>query len=102
MPGEFRIKQSEKYEGEDWWNWAVWIEASDEALDRIDFVEWTLHPTFSNPVRKVHDRTRKFRIETGGWGVFRIFARVQMKDGGGAKLHHDLKLHYPDGPPTKT
>ena len=100
MPEGFRIEQCEKYEGEDWWNWAVWIEAPDEALDLIDFVEWTLHPTFPSPVRKVRDRGRKFRLKTGGWGVFRIFARVQMKDGHEAKLHHDLKLHYPDGTQT--
>jgi transcription initiation factor IIF auxiliary subunit len=66
MPEEFRIQQSEKYEGEDWWRWAVWVEARDEALDLIDFVEWRLHLSFSNPIRTVHDRASKFRLETGG------------------------------------
>jgi len=36
----------EEYEGEDWWKRAVWIEGRDGALDRIDFVEWALHPAF--------------------------------------------------------
>jgi len=97
MAEEFRVEQSEQYEGKDWWNWAVWVEASDEALQRIDYVGWTLHPTFTNPIRRTEDRASKFRLETGGWGVFPIVARVQLKDGKQMKLRHQLKLHYPDG-----
>ena len=100
MPDEFTIQQWEKYEGDDWWKWAVWIEGLDEALDRIDFVEWTLHPTFPNPIRKKRDRASKFRLDTGGWGVFPILARVQTKDGQEIKLRHYLELHYPDGTQT--
>lgn len=97
MPEELEIQQSEKYEGDDWWKWAVWVEGPSAALDRIDYVEWTLHPTFPGPVRRVGNRQSKFRLETGGWGIFRIHARVQMKDGKEKKLRHDLALHYPDG-----
>jgi transcription initiation factor IIF auxiliary subunit len=96
MPEEFTIKQWEKYEGENWWMWAVWIEGRDEALDLIDFVEWALHRTFPSPVRRIYDRASKFRLETGGWGVFQITARVQMKGGQQTKLRHYLNLHYPD------
>jgi transcription initiation factor IIF auxiliary subunit len=45
----------------------VWIEGSDDALDLVDLVEWTLHPSFPSPVRKIRDRASKFRLETGGW-----------------------------------
>ena len=97
MPDELTIQQWEKYEGEKWWKWAVWVEGPDEALDRIDFVEWVLHPTFPNPVRTIDNRASKFRLDTGGWGVFWIRARVQLKDGQQTKLEHYLKLHYLDG-----
>ncbi len=97
MPGEFTIQQWEEYEGSDWWKWAVWIEGTKEALDSVDFVEWTLHPTFPNPIRTSRDRASKFRLQTGGWGVFPIVGRVQLKDGQQIKLRHYLKLHYPDG-----
>ena len=100
MPEQFSIEQSEEYAGGDWWSWAVWVDARDETLDQVDSVEWTLHPTFPNPVRKVRDRKSKFRLETGGWGVFQIVASVQMKDGQKITLRHFLKLHYPDGTPT--
>jgi transcription initiation factor IIF auxiliary subunit len=100
MPDEFTIQQWEEYEGQDWWHWAVWVEGPDEALDRIDFVEWTLHPTFPNPVRKIGNRASKFRLDTGGWGGFKIVARVQLKDGQQEKLQYFLTLHYPDGTQT--
>ena len=100
MLEKFSIQQWEKYEGQDWWKWAVWIEAPDEALDSIEFVEWTLHPSFPNPIRKINNRASKFRLETGGWGVFQIVARVQTKDGIQTKLRHYLRLHYPDGKQT--
>jgi transcription initiation factor IIF auxiliary subunit len=100
MADELAIRQSEKYEGDDWWKWAVWLEGPDEALNSIEFVEWILHPTFRDPVRRNADRAHKFRLETGGWGAFRIIARVQTRDGKQTKLHHHLKLHYPDGTET--
>jgi len=100
MQEEFTIHQWEKYEGNDWWKWAVWIDGSDEALDRIEFVEWALHPTFPNPIRKISNRTNKFRLDTAGWGVFPIVARLKLKDGQQIKQHHYLKLRYPDGKQT--
>ncbi len=97
VPGEFTIQQWEEYDGEDWWKWAVWVEGSDAALDRIKFVEWNLHPTFPDPVRTISDRDSKFRLKTAGWGTFPIRARVQLKDGRQIKLGHKLKLYYPSG-----
>jgi transcription initiation factor IIF auxiliary subunit len=101
MLEDFEIEQSADYEGEDWWTWAVWVEGDAESLDQIEFVEWSLHPTFSNPIRKIYDRSSNFRLETGGWGTFPIVARVHMKDGRDAKLRHYLELLYSDGTPTE-
>ena len=99
MAEELSIEQWEKYEGDDWWTWAGWIEGQDKVLDSIKFVEWTLHPTFPDPIRKISDRASKFRLETGGWGVFLIVARVEKKDGTQTKMLHRLTLHWPDGTP---
>lgn len=97
MSTKLKIGQWQRYEGEDWWKWGVWVEGPDEALDQISFVEWMLHPTFPNPVRNAHNREEKFRIDTGGWGVFPIRANLYMKDGNILQLEHELVLHYPDG-----
>ncbi len=62
-------------------------------------MEYTLHPTFPNPVRTVRDRTTKFRLDTRGWGVFTIYVKVVAKDGSAVMLSHALELRYPDGTP---
>src|SRR6266404_2195546 len=97
MSTDLEIHQSYEYQGDDWWQWQVWLEGSDEDLDRVDFVEWTLHPTFPDPIRKSSDRLEKFRLRTGGWGTFPIRALVHMKDGTSRRFSHHLKLYYPDG-----
>lgn len=88
----FRIAQDYEYQGGDYWKWSVWIEASDEELAQIESVEYTLHPTFPDPVRVVEDRSSKFRLETAGWGVFRLYALVRLEGGSEAQLEHDLVL----------
>ena len=95
MASELAIQQWQQYEGEQWWKWAVWIEGPDAALNKIELVEWALHPTFPRPIRVSKDRESKFRLDTAGWGGFQILARVQQKDGNQIKLLHQLKLYYP-------
>ena len=96
-----RIAQSEEYQGDDWWKWSVWIDATDQELDKIVSVTYTLHPTFREPVKKMTDRGSKFRLSTMGWGIFTLYALVEFTDGHSRKLSHALKLHYPDGTETQ-
>jgi transcription initiation factor IIF auxiliary subunit len=95
------VEQSERYEGDGlkdhWWSWAVWVEGPESELDGIEYVEYTLHPTFPKPVRRIRDRATKFRLETGGWGVFTIYAKAVRKDGSVVPLEHELTLRFPDG-----
>lgn len=95
-----KIEQDFRYKGDDYWKWWVWIDGADEELDSIAFVTYILHHTFPKPIRKVTDRESKFRLETSGWGVFTIHAKVQMKDGEEEHLTHDLILRYDNGTPT--
>ena len=95
-----KIEQGFAYQGNDYWKWWIWVEGPADELDRIDYVVYTLHPTFPNPVRTVTDRASKFRLDTMGWGVFRIYAKVVDKGSNETRLKHDLVLEYPDGTPT--
>jgi transcription initiation factor IIF auxiliary subunit len=95
-----RIEQGFKYQGEDWWKWWIWIEGSEAELDQVDHVVYMLHPTFPNPVRTIKERSTKFRLETAGWGVFLIRAKVMLKQGKEISLSHQLVLEYPDGTTT--
>jgi prokaryotic YEATS domain len=88
------IQQGFTYQGNDFWNWWIWLEGPDEELDKVDHVVYILHPTFPDPVRTINDRTTKFRLGTSGWGVFTIRAKVVKKDGEQIALSHDLVLKY--------
>ncbi len=96
----YKIAQDYKYKGDDWWEWSVWIDASEAELNKIKFVEYTLHPTFVKPVRIIKDRETKFRLETAGWGVFTVYAQAVLQDGRKIDMQHELELFYDDGTPT--
>jgi len=95
------IAQDQHYHGGDWWAWSVWIEAPDAELDKVQKVTWHLHPTFPDPVREKTNRSEKFRLDTAGWGGFKVRADVTMKDGSTVKLSHQLELTYTEGRPSR-
>lgn len=97
LSNDYRIEQHFEYQGDDWWKWEIWIDASDEHLDKIDYVVYTLHSTFPNPVRQVNDRASRFKLNADGWGTFTIYARIFRKDGTEIPVQHNLFLAYPDG-----
>jgi hypothetical protein len=91
-----RIKQSDSYQGNDWWEWAIWIDCTPDELGKIEFVTYTLHPSFHPPVRRVTDKSAFFRLEESGWGTFPIVADVRFTNGSSRTLQDTLKLHYPE------
>lgn len=95
-----RIRNRWRYKGNDWWQWEAFLddEGSGE-LEQVDYVEYVLHPTFSNPVRRIADPEGGFILKTAGWGTFELKAFVHTKGGGKHKLTHQLKLSYdpPEG-----
>ena len=86
------LKQHAAYKGNNWWEWSVWVEGEKEDLKRIEFVEYTLHPTFPDPVRRVINIGSKFRLNASGWGGFTIRALVVTKSGEKKTLRHNLQL----------
>lgn len=90
-----RIKQDATYEGSDRWTWSVWVDATEEELRQIEYVEYILHPTFADPTRRVEDRSSKFRLDSSGWGEFTVRAVVVNKDGEKKNLRRWLRLEYP-------
>ena len=89
----FQIKQSVTPYDEGWWKWAVWLDGPEDELDEVEWVEYILHPTFPNPVRKIKDRDTNFRLESRGWGEFNIKVHVYLDDRDDPlKLEHWLEL----------
>ena len=94
---EYKIEQSSEYRGDDYWDWSLWIESGESGLDKIENVIYNLHYTFPNPVRTIKTRENKFKLETSGWGIFTIYARISFKDETVLDLEHELELYYPSG-----
>jgi transcription initiation factor IIF auxiliary subunit len=78
-----------------WWDWTVFVSGPQQALAQVRCVEYTLHPTFQNPVRTVCNRgsgPRAFGLSSSGWGTFTIGIRVILKDGRVQELSHRLEF----------
>jgi hypothetical protein len=91
------VNQNTIYKGNDWWQWSVWIEGDDRELDQLEYVVYTLHPSFPQPIQKISNRSTKFRLSASGWGSFMIFIEIKYKDQRIEKTEHWLKLEYPSG-----
>jgi hypothetical protein len=78
--------------GENLWDWMIYIEADSSTLTSIQCVEYTLHPTFPEPVRTVCSAANNFGLSTQGWGTFEIKVRVLFKDGTERRLTHRLRF----------
>ena len=82
------------------YGWCLFVEADAATLRQIDAVEYTLHPTFENPVRRITDPANCFMMETTGWGGFRIAIRVFVKGPSSSPLDMSFMLDLsPDGWP---
>lgn len=81
FPLNLHLKNDAKRLSDEWWEWSVWLEGSEDVLNQIQSVRYTLHPTFIDPVRVVSDRLSKFKLTSAGWGEFAIMAQVTPKQG---------------------
>jgi len=82
----------------DWWDWTAYIECTPpDSLQDIEYVEYYLHPSFPNPVRRIYKEDGGFIMKTSGWGVFELKAKVLFKNSARKPeiLAHSLKFEYP-------
>ena len=87
--GQSAHKDSDK---KDYYKWAIWIENGESDISEIDYVEYLLHSTFKNRLRKATNLSDKFKIESSGWGEFNIEITVVKKNGERLQLSHWLTL----------
>lgn len=91
---EYKIGQSSKKDSnrKDYYKWEVWIENGENDISEIDYVEYLLHSTFNNRLRKSTDASSSFKIESSGWGEFRVEITIAKKSGTTFQMAHWLKL----------
>jgi hypothetical protein len=89
---------SREIHGRDTYAWCVYVEADAELINKIEMVEYTLHPTFRNPVQEITDKQHCFALQSEGWGTFEIEIRVFFEDGSEQDEVYMLKLETDDWP----
>jgi transcription initiation factor IIF auxiliary subunit len=92
--GEIRAVNTARYLNNRVWEWTVFIETDEETLSQIEYVEYILHPTFPEPVRRVFKRDNNFALTAKGWGTFEIKIRVVFKDSAERHLTHVLEFKH--------
>jgi transcription initiation factor IIF auxiliary subunit len=89
------VSNTAKFIGDGRWDWTVFVIAERPVLDRIQCVEYTLHPTFPNPIRRVctpGDPSHAFALSANGWGTFTIKVHVIFRDKSVQQLQYNLVL----------
>ncbi len=81
-----------KYVGKGTYDWTVYVDADANTLAQIQSVEYTLDPSFPNPIRKVTTRKNKFALPSNGWGEFTIYAKVFFANGKTSTYKYRLNL----------
>ena len=99
---KIEVSQTASYMDAHWWKWSVELKCPKEELDGIAYVEYTLHPTFPEPVQRVTNRHTNFRLNASGWGEFMIHVLVVYKNGRTKKLDHWLELKRPQDETVQT
>jgi transcription initiation factor IIF auxiliary subunit len=74
------------------YNWKVFVVGSQATLDKIEYVEYTLHPTFPDNVRISRNREDNFSLQSNGWGEFFIYLRIHLKNGKDLYTKYWLRL----------
>ncbi|MCK4820650.1 hypothetical protein KA005_33100 [bacterium] len=91
------IQNNKRREMEDYWDWELYIKGDWEELKEIEYVEYTLHETFPNPIRRKYNSKDGFKLKTAGWGEFTVFIRVHYKENINKKdeyIEEYLQLSY--------
>lgn len=82
---------SKKY-NDDWYEWCVFVDEGSDIINVIKSIEYTLHPSFPDPVRLVTSKGNKFALFSSGWGGFSVKIRVNYEDGSSTSTSYFLKL----------
>jgi hypothetical protein len=102
MMKTYRFASYSRYVGKkrnaDYYAWCLYLDATLEKLREIRQVEYTLHPTFPDPVRSVSEPEHCFALQSEGWGDFEVYMRVFSVDGDLTRLVYPLELKRDNWP----
>lgn len=94
IENRYSIKQSSRKSPrkENYFDWEIWLDDGEHLINKIKFVEYILHSSFPNRIRKRTNVADNFRLQTSGWGEFMILIHIVEKDGQTFEMSHWLNL----------
>ena len=98
--GSYSMFTEKKHE-QDWYEWCVFVDGDRESVNRIQAVEYILHPTFPDPIRRLTEKKNRFALFSSGWGGFLMKTRIIFDDGSEEPSSYLLSLgksSWPRGP----
>ena len=98
-----KIRQSCRPQGKfkNYWTWTMWLSGTPRDLDQIEMVEYLLHPSYPNRRRVSRSRTNGFRIQSNGWGEFKVIVTITFDSGKSERREHWLRLGSDDRDPER-
>jgi hypothetical protein len=78
--------------GRTYYKWRVFMDEPDQVLNRIEEVQYLLHPTFPEPFQVRTNPNDKFAVEASGWGQFLIQITIKYKDQSTVRTGYFLDL----------
>ncbi|MBL0712100.1 MAG: TIR domain-containing protein [Desulfosarcina sp.] len=87
-----KLVNDSNYRGNRNWGWNVWLDGPAVEEGQVESVTYFLHPTFSNPIHMVADKSSNFKLSGSGWGEFNIKAEVALTGGETLTLNHWLQF----------
>jgi transcription initiation factor IIF auxiliary subunit len=84
----------------DWYDWCIFASGDPVDVQLVKAVEYTLHPSFPEPVRTISDVGHRFGLASNGWGSFTARIRVIFANGKEEFTSHLIELE-PDNWPRK-
>jgi len=93
------VKNTSSFIGKGRWQWTLYVDAKQDELEKIKCVEYTLHPTFPNPIQVVCESgpnaAQAFPFTGDGWGEFDIKIKVTFTDRPPQSYVYRLRLAPP-------
>ena len=77
--------------GDAYFQWRLFVDEPPDVLQRIEAVQYHLHPTFPQPLQVRTDPRDGFALDSAGWGEFTVQATIVFKDG-----HRERSAYYLD------
>ena len=87
---DIRIANTANRKGASQYEWKIYVVADSNVLDAIRSVEYLLHPSLPDPVRKSETRSEDFAITFDGSSEFNVIATIEYTDGRKQILEHFL------------